>query len=173
MTLPVIAPGIVAAALFAFAVSFDQFVISYFLAPPGVSTCRSRSTLLSARASRRRSTPSRPIIIVISMGLMLAVARLYRFGGRAMSAVEVDGSASATAALPRWTCHRWRSPKANSSACSVPAAAARPHCCGPSPDSSSRKTATSAFDGERIERVPGASARHRHGVPELRAVSRI
>ncbi|MBI3222720.1 MAG: sulfate ABC transporter permease [Nitrosomonadales bacterium] len=38
VTLPIIAPGVVAAALFAFAVSFDQFVISYFLAPPGVST---------------------------------------------------------------------------------------------------------------------------------------
>src|SRR4029079_10769701 len=35
VTIPVLAPGIVAAALFAFAVSFDQFVISYFLAPPG------------------------------------------------------------------------------------------------------------------------------------------
>ena len=38
VTLPWIAPGMVAAALFAFAVSFDQFVISYFLAAPGVST---------------------------------------------------------------------------------------------------------------------------------------
>ena len=38
MTLPWIAPGLVAAALFAFAVSFDQFVISYFLSAPGVST---------------------------------------------------------------------------------------------------------------------------------------
>ena len=38
VTLPMIAPGVVAAALFAFAISFDQFVISYFLAPPGVST---------------------------------------------------------------------------------------------------------------------------------------
>src|SRR5262249_45362069 len=32
------APGVLAAALFAFAVSFDQFVISYFLAPPGWTT---------------------------------------------------------------------------------------------------------------------------------------
>ncbi|RIK33258.1 MAG: peptide ABC transporter permease [Chloroflexi bacterium] len=31
-------PGILAAALFAFVISFDNFVISYFLAPPGVST---------------------------------------------------------------------------------------------------------------------------------------
>ncbi len=38
ITLPLALPGIVAAALFAFVVSFDNFVISYFLAPPGVST---------------------------------------------------------------------------------------------------------------------------------------
>ena len=38
VSVPLMAPGIVAASLFAFAVSFDQFVISYFLAPPGVST---------------------------------------------------------------------------------------------------------------------------------------
>lgn len=38
VTLPLILPGILAAALFAFTVSFDNFVISYFLAPPGVST---------------------------------------------------------------------------------------------------------------------------------------
>jgi spermidine/putrescine transport system permease protein len=35
---PLMAPGVIAAALFAFAVSFDQFVISYFLAPPGWTT---------------------------------------------------------------------------------------------------------------------------------------
>src|SRR5690606_13256664 len=57
---PVMAPGVVAAALFAFAVSFDQFVISYFLAPPASPPCRSRSTRRSARGSRRRSTRSRP-----------------------------------------------------------------------------------------------------------------
>ncbi len=38
VTFPLVLPGIMAAALFAFTVSFDNFVISYFLAPPGVST---------------------------------------------------------------------------------------------------------------------------------------
>ncbi len=38
VTLPWIASGIIAGALFAFAVSFDQFVVSYFLAQPGDST---------------------------------------------------------------------------------------------------------------------------------------
>jgi len=38
ITLPLMLPGVIAAALFSFTVSFDNFVISYFLAPPGVST---------------------------------------------------------------------------------------------------------------------------------------
>jgi spermidine/putrescine transport system permease protein len=81
VTLPVIAPGVVAAALFAFAVSFDQFVISYFLAPPGVSTL----PVEIYSAIRKGFTPEinaiSTVIILISMGLMMAVARLYRFGG--------------------------------------------------------------------------------------------
>ena len=70
-----------AAALFAFAVSFDQFVISYFLAPPGVSTL----PVEIYSAIRKGFTPEinaiSTVIILVSMGLMLAVARLYRFGG--------------------------------------------------------------------------------------------
>ncbi len=38
VTLPLLLPSIVGAALFAFAVSLDQFVVSYFLATPGFST---------------------------------------------------------------------------------------------------------------------------------------
>jgi spermidine/putrescine transport system permease protein len=81
ITAPLIAPGVVAAALFAFAVSFDQFVISYFLAPPGISTL----PVEIFTAIRKGFTPEinavSSIIIVISMGLMLVVARNYRFGG--------------------------------------------------------------------------------------------
>ncbi len=81
VTLPVIAPGVVAAALFAFAVSFDQFVISYFLAPPGVSTL----PVEIYSAIRKGFTPEinavSSIIIVVSMGVLVLFARLYRFGG--------------------------------------------------------------------------------------------
>ena len=81
VTLPVIAPGVAAAALFAFGISFDQFVTSYFLSPPGVNTLP-----VEIYASIRKGfTPEinavSSIIIVVSMGLMLAVARNYRFGG--------------------------------------------------------------------------------------------
>src|SRR5262245_31400016 len=81
VTLPILAPGVVAAALFAFAVSFDQFVISYFLAPPGTSTL----PVEIFTAIRKGFTPEinavSTIIILVSMGLMLLVARQYRFGG--------------------------------------------------------------------------------------------
>lgn len=81
VSLPVMAPGVMAAFLFAFAVSFDQFVISYFLAPPGTSTL----PVEIYTAIRKGFTPEinavSTIIILISMGLMLLVARHYRFGG--------------------------------------------------------------------------------------------
>lgn len=81
VTVPVMAPAIAAAALFAFAVSFDQFVISYFLAPPGFMTL----PVEIYAAIRKGFTPEinaiSTIIIVVSMGLLLLVARLYRFAG--------------------------------------------------------------------------------------------
>ena len=80
ITLPFLAPGILAASLFAFAVSFDQFVISYFLAVPGVSTL----PVEIYTAIRKGFTPEinaiSTIVIAFSMIVLLAVARFYRFG---------------------------------------------------------------------------------------------
>lgn len=81
VTLPWIAPGMVAASLFAFAVSFDQFVISYFLSAPGVTTL----PVEIYTAIRKGFTPEinavSTIVILVSMALLLGVARFYRFGG--------------------------------------------------------------------------------------------
>ncbi len=81
VTFPWIAPGLVAAGLFAFAVSFDQFVISYFLSVPGVSTL----PVEIYSSIRKGFTPEinaiSTIIILFSMALLLGVARFYRFGG--------------------------------------------------------------------------------------------
>jgi len=81
VTLPWIAPGVIAGALFAFAVSFDQFVVSYFLAQPGDSTL----PVVIYSAIRKGFTPEinaiSSIIIFVSMGLMLLVARYTKFGG--------------------------------------------------------------------------------------------
>ncbi len=81
VTLPWLAPGLTAAALFAFAVSFDQFVISYFLAAPGSTTL----PVEIYTAIRKGFTPEinavSTIVIAVSMMLLLGVSRFYRFGG--------------------------------------------------------------------------------------------
>ena len=75
-------PGIIAAALFAFAVSLDQFVISYFLAAPGFTTL----PVEIYTAIRKGFTPEinaiSTLVIFLSMLLLLGVSRFYRFGGR-------------------------------------------------------------------------------------------
>ncbi len=81
VTLPWIASGVIAGALFAFAVSFDQFVISYFLSEPGDTTL----PVIIYSAIRKGFTPEinaiSTIIIVISMSVMLIAARYSKFGG--------------------------------------------------------------------------------------------
>ena len=81
VTLPWIASGVIAGALFAFAVSFDQFVVSYFLAEPGDSTL----PVMIYTAIRKGFTPEinaiSTIIIAVSMVVMLLAARFSNFGG--------------------------------------------------------------------------------------------
>ncbi len=81
VTLPWIMPGVIAGALFAFAVSFDQFVVSYFLSTPGQDTL----PVEIYAAIRKGFTPEinaiSTIIITVSMALMLLTARFFRFGG--------------------------------------------------------------------------------------------
>lgn len=81
VTLPWIASGVVAGALFAFAVSFDQFVVSYFLAEPGDQTL----PVVIYTAIRKGFTPEinaiSTIIIAVSMAVMLTASRYFKFGG--------------------------------------------------------------------------------------------
>jgi spermidine/putrescine transport system permease protein len=81
VTLPVLSPSIVAASLFAFAVSFDQFVISYFLAPPGTSTLPVEIYTSIRKGFTPEINAISTLIIALSMGLMLLVAKQFRFGG--------------------------------------------------------------------------------------------
>jgi spermidine/putrescine transport system permease protein len=81
VTLPLLAPSIVAAALFAFAVSLDQFVVSYFLATPGVSTLP-----VEIYASIRKGfTPEinavSTILLAASMVLIAAFVKLSKLWG--------------------------------------------------------------------------------------------
>jgi spermidine/putrescine transport system permease protein len=82
ITLPLLAPSIVAAALFAFAVSLDQFVVSYFLSTPGVSTL----PVEIYSAIRKGFTPEinaiSTILLGVSMVLILVFAQLSDMSGR-------------------------------------------------------------------------------------------
>lgn len=80
VTLPFIAPGAIAAALFAFAISFDQFVISYFLAVPGFSTLPVEIYTSIRKGFTPEINAVSTIVIAISMLLLLVVARFYKFG---------------------------------------------------------------------------------------------
>jgi spermidine/putrescine transport system permease protein len=81
VTLPLLAPSLIAAALFAFAVSLDQFVVSYFLATPGVTTL----PVEIYAAIRKGFTPEinaiSAILLGASMVLVLGFAWLSDLGG--------------------------------------------------------------------------------------------
>jgi spermidine/putrescine transport system permease protein len=82
VTLPLLAPTIAAAALFAFAVSLDQFVVSYFLSTPGVSTL----PVEIYSSIRQGFTPEINAISTIFLGastlLIFLFAQLSNLGGQ-------------------------------------------------------------------------------------------
>jgi spermidine/putrescine transport system permease protein len=81
VTLPLLYPSIVGAALFAFAVSLDQFVISYFLATPGFTTL----PVQIYSAIRKGFTPEinaiSSILLLVSMAAILIFASFAKPGG--------------------------------------------------------------------------------------------
>jgi spermidine/putrescine transport system permease protein len=82
ITLPLWLPSIIAAALFAFAVSLDQFVISYFLSAPGVSTL----PVEIYSSIRKGFTPEinaiSTIFLAVSSVLILIFAQLSNLGSQ-------------------------------------------------------------------------------------------
>lgn len=82
VTLPPLLPSVAAAALFAFAVSLDQFVVSYFLSTPGVSTL----PVEIYSSIRKGFTPEINAISTIFLGvstlLVLVFAQLSDLRGR-------------------------------------------------------------------------------------------
>ena len=83
VTLPQLAPGIVAAALLAFTLSFDDFVITSFVAGPGSSTL----PMVVYSMVRRNVDPTvnaiSAIVVVATTGLALVANRLTRPTGAA------------------------------------------------------------------------------------------
>jgi spermidine/putrescine transport system permease protein len=82
VTLPLLFPSVIAAALFAFAISLDQFVVSYFLSTPGVSTL----PVEIYSSIRKGFTPEINAISTIFLGvstvLVLIFAQLSHLGGK-------------------------------------------------------------------------------------------
>lgn len=80
VTLPLLFPSILGAALFAFAVSLDQFVISYFLATPGYTTL----PVQIYSAIRKGFTPEinaiSTLLLIGSMAVILIFARFAKPG---------------------------------------------------------------------------------------------
>lgn len=81
VTLPWIMPGVVAGALFAFAVSFDQFVVSYFLATPGQTTLPVEIYAAIRKGFTPEINAASTIVIAVSMAVMVVASRFFRFGG--------------------------------------------------------------------------------------------
>jgi spermidine/putrescine transport system permease protein len=83
VTLPQLAPGIVAAALLSFTLSFDDFVITSFVAGPGSSTL----PMVVYSMVRRNVDPTvnaiSAIVVVATTGLALVANRLTRPTGAA------------------------------------------------------------------------------------------
>ena len=79
VTLPLILPGVIGALLFTFTISFDNFIISHFLAPPGVSTL----PVEIYSAIRKGFTPEinaiSSIIFAFSAILILLASRRIKF----------------------------------------------------------------------------------------------
>ncbi len=76
VTLPNVAPGLVAAAIFAFIESFGNLTLSTFIAGPRVSTLPVRLFTYVEFAYDPVVTAVSTVILVITLGLMLALTRL-------------------------------------------------------------------------------------------------
>ena len=80
ITLPLLAPSIFGAALFAFAVSLDQFVISYFLATPGFTTLPVKIYSAIRKGFEPDINAISTILLLASMALILIFALFARPG---------------------------------------------------------------------------------------------
>ncbi|TPW25826.1 ABC transporter permease [Pararhizobium mangrovi] len=82
VTLPLLYPSIVGAGLFAFAVSLDQFVISYFLATPGFTTLPVQIYSAIRKGFEPDINAISTILLLSSMALFLIFAIFVRPGGK-------------------------------------------------------------------------------------------
>jgi spermidine/putrescine transport system permease protein len=81
VTLPLITPGILAAALLAFALSIDDFIITYFVSGPSTTTFPVRIFGQSRTATPPQINVLSTMILIVSIAL-LAAGSLWRRGQR-------------------------------------------------------------------------------------------
>jgi len=80
VTLPLLYPSIIGAALFAFAVSLDQFVISYFLATPGFTTLPVQIYSAIRKGFMPEINAISRVLLFASMAVIIIVARFAKPG---------------------------------------------------------------------------------------------
>jgi putative spermidine/putrescine transport system permease protein len=88
VTLPMIAPGVVAGVFFAFLLSFDEVTMSIFFAVPGKTTLPAQIFAIAATGSDPIITAASGLLIVVSMGIVLFTEKYFGalrliVGGRA------------------------------------------------------------------------------------------
>ena len=82
VTLPIIAPGVVSGALFAFVTSFDELVVTIFIASPRQRTLPRQIFSGVSENLSPTVTAAAVVLIVVCMSLMIAVELLRRRSAR-------------------------------------------------------------------------------------------
>lgn len=84
VTLPIIAPGIISGALFAFVTSFDEIVVALFVASPQQRTLPRQIFSGVSESISPTIMAAAVVLLVVSLGLMLVMEMLRRRGERLM-----------------------------------------------------------------------------------------
>lgn len=77
VTLPMIAPGVIAGVFFAFLLSFDEVTISIFLAQPGQTTLPAQIFAIATHGSDPIITATSGLLIIVATGLVLLIERYF------------------------------------------------------------------------------------------------
>ncbi len=78
ITLPLIRPGIITAMVFAFALSLDEFMVAYFLAPPGFRTLPLQIFSMIKDAFTPEINAISTLLILFAILVVIGVTRLER-----------------------------------------------------------------------------------------------
>lgn len=77
VTLPMIAPGVIAGVFFAFLLSFDEVTMSIFLSQPGATTLPAQIFGIASHGSDPIITAASGLLIVVATALVLLIERYF------------------------------------------------------------------------------------------------